>query len=429
MRCMQLPNHVKTLPARVVYWHETLVPLVDMDTSSEPHGIGVEVRRLRKWRGMTLDALAGQAGLTKGYLSRVENGHVALERRTTLAKIAGALRVSVADLTGYHYISDRADSDAHSAIPDIRLALSSSTLEVPHGRPSRPIEALVAEADRLAALRAKCRDVEVGHALPALLTDLHAAATIDNNDRLPALRSLVQATNSTTHLLKTLGAVDLALIASDRGYQAAVQLDDPLYVAASNYVRAQALIGLGAYQRADAVARQSVEMLTPDSPAANEVYGINVLATAFCGAQFGVDPEEALREAQGAAERFESTNVFWLNFSRSNVNQWRLAIALEAGEHAKAAEIAEQIDPDEIPSTSRRLIFFIDHARALHALRGRDDQVVQLLRQAEKLGATRARNNIWGREIVAEMLFRSRRDAGGRELRGLADRMGMLHPV
>jgi hypothetical protein len=30
------------------------------------------------------------------------------------------------------------------------------------------------------------------------------------------------------------------------------------------------------------------------------------------------------------------------------------------------------------------------------------------------------------REIVSEMVLRARRDSGGRELRGLADRMGLL---
>jgi hypothetical protein len=52
--------------------------------------------------------------------------------------------------------------------------------------------------------------------------------------------------------------------------------------------------------------------------------------------------------------------------------------------------------------------------------------VTYLLRQAEKLGATRTRHNLWAREIVSEMVLRARRDAGGLELRGLADRMGML---
>jgi transcriptional regulator with XRE-family HTH domain len=388
--------------------------------------IGQEIRRLRKWRNMTLDALAGQAGITKGYLSKIENGNANLERRRTIKAIAEALRVSVADLTGDHFIADKANSEAHAAIPDIRIALMSTTLELPHGASNRTIEELALETQRLAEARVNCQDSLVGHALPSLLMDLHATATNDSNDRLPALQSLVQATNSTAHFLKNLGAVDLAWVAAERGHQAAQILDDPLYLAAADYARAQALIGLGAYDRADAIARNAVSMLAPETVASTEVYGMNVLVTAFCSEMAGEDPEAALQEAHASAERIEPGNAFWLNFSRANVSLWRLSIALEAGDHVKAAEVAAEVQPSDIPTKTRRLRFLVDHARALHGLRGRDDEVIQLLGQAERLGATRTRHTIWAREIVSEMVLRARRDSGGRELRGLADRMGLL---
>ncbi|TCN31648.1 helix-turn-helix protein [Kribbella orskensis] len=224
--------------------------------------LGQEIRRLRKRRNMTLDALAGQAGITKGYLSKIENGNTNLERRKTIKAIADALRVSIADLTGDHFIADRANSDAHAAIPDIRIALMATTLDLPTGKPSRTIDELSLETQRLAEARINCQDSLVGHALAPLLTDLHATAISDN--RLPALQSLVQATNSTAHFLKNLGAVDLAWVAAERGLQAAQILEDPVYLAAADYARAQALIGLGAYDRADTIARGAVSMVTPD---------------------------------------------------------------------------------------------------------------------------------------------------------------------
>jgi hypothetical protein len=98
---------------------------------------------------------------------------------------------------------------------------------------------------------------------------------------------------------------------------------------------------------------------------------------------------------------------------------------VEAGDHVKAAEVAAEVQQSDLPTKTRRLRFLVDHARALHALRGRDE-VIQLLHQAERLGATRTRHSIWAREIVSEMVLRARRDSGGRELRGLADRMGLL---
>ncbi|TWD84746.1 helix-turn-helix protein [Kribbella amoyensis] len=396
-----------------------------MDNDSDR--IGAEIRRLRKWRGMTLDALAGQAGMSKGYLSKIENGTTNLERRATIKALADALRVSVVDLTGDHFIADRANSDAHAAIPDIRIALMATTLDLPHGQSKRPVEELALETQRLAEARINCQDTVVGRGLPPLLTDLHATATADTNDRRPALQSLVQATNSTAHFLKNLGAVDLAWVAAERGHQAAQLLEDPIYIAAADYARAQALVGLGAYERADAIARNAASLLTLDSAPAIEIYAQNILTAAFCSSLGGDDPADAIEEARELSEKIETTNAFWLNFSRSNVNLWRLSMALEAGDHVKAAEVAALVDPKDIPSKTRKLRFYIDNARALHGLRRNDGDVVQLLHKAEKLGATRARHNVWAREIVTEMLLRARRDAGGRELRSLADRMGLLH--
>lgn len=75
---------------------------------------------------------------------------------------------------------------------------------------------------------------------------------------------------------------------------------------------------------------------------------------------------------------------------------------------------------------SRRSGFLIDHARALAGLRGQDTEVIDLLRQAERVAPIQTHANPFAREIVHEMVQRSRRDFGGRELRELADRMGLL---
>lgn len=393
------------------------------------HNIGAEIRRLRKWRGMTLDALAGQAGMTKGYLSKIENGHTALERRSTIKAIADALRVSVGDLTGAGYLADRSLQNASGAIPDIRLALASTSLDGagPFPSPGRTMAELEPEVQRVAEDRQLLRADQVGRALPPLWIDLHAVAEGGaGDDRPAALRSIVQAAQTSTLFLKNFGEFDLALAAAERGHQAAVLLDDPVFVAASEFARVQALIGLGAYERADALARHASQLLTPKTEIDLEVYGTTVLTAAFTGQMQGVDPEEAFREAQAVAARSTASNAFWLNFSSTNVDLWRISIALESDDPVKAAEIASQVRLEDIPAKSRRASFLLDYARALHALRGRDDEVVRLMRKAEKLGPDRFRHDVWSREIVTELLLRSRRDAGGRELRGLADRMGML---
>ncbi|MEV8372989.1 helix-turn-helix transcriptional regulator [Kribbella sp. NPDC056861] len=389
--------------------------------------IGQEIRRLRKWRDLTLQELADLSGLSKGYLSKIENNNASLDKRTTIKAIADALRVSIADLIGDHFLVEQSDGDVIGSVPDIRIALLSSGLEGPADAPLRAMTELATTTQQVAEWRQLCRDLEVGHALPGLITDLHSTAVGGGNDGTAALRSIVQATHTTTLFLKSLGAVDLAWVAAERGHQAAIMLDDPLYIAASEFARSQALIGLGAYQRADRLAQNAAALLTsPKTEADFEIYGTSVITTAFTAQIRGDDPEEAIREAMEAAKRTSGTNAFWMNFSRTNVNQWRMSIALEADDPVKAAEVAREIRASDIPAKSRRVAFFIDHARALHSLHGHDAEVVSLLKKADKLGPTRTRNSIWAREIVSELVHRARRDAGGIELRGLADRMGLL---
>ena len=51
-------------------------------------------------RGMSLEALAGLTGRSKGWLSKIENGHSRLERRQDIAAIAEALEVPADSLVG-----------------------------------------------------------------------------------------------------------------------------------------------------------------------------------------------------------------------------------------------------------------------------------------------------------------------------------------
>lgn len=167
---------------------------------------GTTIRRLRRWRGISLEQAAGLAGLSKGYLSKIETGKAPIERRSTLISIADALRVSLADITGDGL--EIRDQRADRTIPNIRAALLDVDLddnEPPQGR----LPALVSEAQLLAGLRQASRDAEVGSRLPALLTALHT-----HSGQADGLRALVTATHTTALLVKGLGAPDLAWIAA-----------------------------------------------------------------------------------------------------------------------------------------------------------------------------------------------------------------------
>jgi len=61
--------------------------------------IGVNIRKIRKSKGLTLDRLARTSGISKGYLSKVENSDKA-PPVSTLINIAKSLGVSISDILG-----------------------------------------------------------------------------------------------------------------------------------------------------------------------------------------------------------------------------------------------------------------------------------------------------------------------------------------
>jgi XRE family transcriptional regulator of biofilm formation len=59
---------------------------------------GKMIRQARKSRGLTLDVVATRTGLSKGYLSGIENGKVNPPRHLHLARLARQLELPEKDL-------------------------------------------------------------------------------------------------------------------------------------------------------------------------------------------------------------------------------------------------------------------------------------------------------------------------------------------
>ena len=67
------------------------------DTPPEPLDLGQRVRELRKAKGWTLDQAAGQAGLARSTLSKIENGQMS-PTYDAVKKLAEGLKISVPQL-------------------------------------------------------------------------------------------------------------------------------------------------------------------------------------------------------------------------------------------------------------------------------------------------------------------------------------------
>ncbi|SRR6266704_2236634 len=139
--------------------------------------IGLNVRAARRARGMSLEALAGLTGRSKGWLSKIENGHSRLERRQDIAALAEALEVSADSLVGEPAPEIQRHSKAYN-FRALRSALLDATIDDPRDMPARPVAVLAGlTASQDAALR--CADYDtLTQQLPSLLDELqvHAVA-------------------------------------------------------------------------------------------------------------------------------------------------------------------------------------------------------------------------------------------------------------
>jgi transcriptional regulator with XRE-family HTH domain len=107
--------------------------------AEDAQAIGARARMIRRRRGLSLEVVAGLAGITKTYLSMLELGQRGFNRRGLVEDLAEALGCSVADLAGQPYLPpDRATAEGRAALPGISLALNDfGPDEVPDVTPRR----------------------------------------------------------------------------------------------------------------------------------------------------------------------------------------------------------------------------------------------------------------------------------------------------
>ncbi|HLL67628.1 MAG TPA: helix-turn-helix transcriptional regulator [Micromonosporaceae bacterium] len=395
---------------------------------------GARVRYWRQKRGLSQQVLAGLCGLTQGYISQIESGLRAIDKRSTLVRLADALRVSVADLTGQPYPPESPHhARALTAVPDIRAALIALAYVDLPAEPSRPMEAVRADVRQLMDWRRTCEYANATALIPGLLRDLGAAANSSKaSDRDEVLRLLTLATYTTAFVLRYLGFVDLSLAAAERCHAAAIGVADPEWTGLAEFSRLHTLppesraVGRGlAAVTADALQGHL------DRPEVRQVYGMLHLTSAWADALAGsqADAEAHLAEADEVAASLgdEPGNGGFAQmfFGPTNIKQWRASIARECGDAGKAVALASQIDPRQVHSRSRLVQFHIEYGCALAAARRHDAEALVQFVHAERVAPQRVRLSPVVRDTIGAMLRRARADAGGTQLRELAGRIGV----
>ena len=397
--------------------------------------IGARLRILRRWRGMTQVELAGLADLSPSFVSMIENGQRPLDRRSHIAAIAGALRVSETDLVGGPHLSaDRLQSDPHLAIPALREALQTNKLTAPVVDRARPLAELAQQVtSRIEPMRAEADYAGAGALLPGVLDELHwhTAQTGDEPSRRLALETLIEACMTAGLTAKDLGYVDLAHVAVLRAEEAAALLDDPVQRGKVDCLRIWAFPRERSWERRLAAAEFAADGLEPHAhtPLSLHILGILTLHAALAGAvvQRPRVIDHWLAEAGQLAGRVpDDIKGNWQSFSATNVRIWNVAIGVERGESGGTVlELASGIDQSKIAYRTRQASFLAEVGRGLAREPRMRSEAVRWLRRAEEAGPQDIRNNAAVRETVAYLLNRARADAGGRELRGMAARMGV----
>ncbi|WP_406693020.1 helix-turn-helix transcriptional regulator [Saccharopolyspora sp. ID03-671] len=386
--------------------------------------VGTRLREIRKARGKSLAVISGLAGISPSYLSRLESGDRALDRRSLIAALADALDVAPSEITGASLTAPQQASEDR-ALSELRPTLLAVSMGEPRGR-IQPVDQLQARVDEILTAQRQCDYAAVGAQLPDLVRDLHQTLNAGRDGR-ELLRMLVLTHVQVTQAwLGDIGApLDLSWQAVTLAQRAAERLDEPPYTAVCAFGTAFGLLGAGGFDlAARALAAADPGTATDES---TQVSGMLTLTSSLVLAaqRDEAGRRAALDAATDLARHTGEGNAFDFGFGPSNVGVWRMSVALEAGEHAEAAKIAETVDVDALPSPTRRSAYYREYGRALARLPKQRDEAVLMLRRAEQISPARIHRHPFMRSVLAELLTKAKRDAIGRELRGMAYRSGL----
>jgi transcriptional regulator with XRE-family HTH domain len=394
--------------------------------AAEQSEMGRRLRQIRNAKGKSLKVVAGLAGISESHLSNIEHGRRALDRRSLVSRLANALEVAPTDITGGTGTALPGGLAEDHAVRDVRLALLGITMDEPQGE-VMPAEALRTRVVAVLVAQRDCDYSRVGERLPTLIRDLHTSLNAHQDEREVLAMLALTHVQCTQAWLMDIGApIDLAWQAAALAKQAADRLDDPMAHAIAAFGRSFGLLAAGAFPLAARAVRDAG--VGTDTNDAIQVTGMLALTSSLVAAASGDETEQlaAIEYAADLAHRTgDGGNALWLGFGPSNVGVWRMSVALEAGEHAEAAEIATSITPAALPSPTRRSAYWREYGRALAHLPRRHDDAVLMLRRAEKISPARIHRHPFMRSILSELLAKSRDNAAGRELRGMAHRAGL----
>ncbi|ASR39934.1 transcriptional regulator (plasmid) [Prauserella marina] len=396
-------------------------------------GVGRRIREVRSCRGLSLRVTSDLSGISYGWLGKIERGEKPVNRQT-LEALANTLKVAPSEFTGE---PDTPENDLATATAAATLAdvLSGWRIgEVPDA-PGRPLPDILAD---LAAFHADRNNptsdpqskgagdypTQVDRLVP-LIRDLLVAATdpVVGREALAPLITAYHVAGSISSRLRLAGMPSLAV---DRMDEAAQKLDDPVWQGVADWGRAHFLSATNR-PRQQELAIKAADTAPPERM---ETRGMAHLTAALAAAAQGNrdDADSHLSEASDIADHLGHDLSPWpagvMQFGKTNVAIFKVSIGTEMGLGGKVAEFASQVRPETI-SRGRQASFYADLGRGLLAERKTRDQGIRAIARAQELAPQQIRKNVFARDAIRSLLTTARRDAGGRDLRYVAWKMGI----
>jgi len=378
-------------------------------------GVGEEIERIRNTRGLTQEALATRAGISRSRLSKVEGGKIH-PSGSWIAAVATALEVDASMLYRQPVEADELDG----IVPMVRRVVS-STDPLPGIDPD-PIDKLRKTVAKVSRWRHAGAYANIAAVLPDLVDQLLVATERDGSEAYELLVTAYRAGNTLSHKM---GHYDLSTIATDRMVWAASHTEDPLLLATAQYVRTAALVRVGETRRAILVTDKSIADIEEyaDSRVGAAVLSALHMRRAGLAATFadGSTADTHFAEAYTLGAKAGDGQIHGTVVGPTNVKLFELAAAIDLGRLDRAHEIADATAlPDDYPG-ERQAHYWLDRAR-LHLNDGRPDEAVTDLQNAFESAPEYFRKSRAGRSAFDAAAVRQRRVNEG--LRALGARAG-----
>ncbi|MFC5140530.1 helix-turn-helix domain-containing protein [Actinomycetospora rhizophila] len=397
-------------------------------------GVGKRVAAYRRRRGLSQAALAGLIGRSESWLSQVERGVRSVDKMSVLLDMSRVLDVEVQALTGTPWQLAPNGGSRAEGLASVRGVLNRYANLIEDDVPAPSASSLRSIASSLHQEYQAAKYATVIRELPLLIGQADSALLRASGDDREAALSYVEAYVVASKLLTKLGVGDLGAVTADRAAMAAGRTDSGVAQGMAIYQVVTALLRSDQVDQAEQLATRMAGQLVPrvrsDDPALVSVAGALWLISSVIAARRAErwEAERRLDQAQALADLLgHDANYAWTAFGPTNVAIHRVSVAAELGDPAAALEAASSVDLGRLPAglSSRRAQVNLDLAWA-QAQRKRDAEATLNLLDAEKAAPEAVAHNVMAREIMREMLARSKRGHGS-SLQALATRAGVLH--